>query len=282
MGQHDRLRGRPRSGSLQREYVLNRRKWILVVSFWVVQALTAYIGCAFLWRSVENVNGPQGQLIPAVPWREFAAILTNAEYLMWCGVFAVAVPILQVLFVLPVRKPRVGAGHAPAWLSAAVGGLCIAGMIVAAWFAASEVWDQYVFSIKIRSTTYLLIVFISLSWLVGTVLIYAFCRGPRREDVLSRMAARIFLGTVVEIAAIIPLDALVRKRETCHCWAGTYFALLICGAVGAIVFGPAVFLPILVRRRKRLYMGRCQVCGYDMSATPKADACPECGSGWKG
>lgn len=269
---------------------MNRRKWTLVACFWVVQALTAYVGCAFLWRSVEGVDGPNGVLIPAVSGPAFASILTNAEYLMWCGAFAVAVPILQLLFLLPVRKPRVASGggwfgsggHAPAWLSAAVGGLCIAGMIVAAWFAASEVWDQYVFDIPRYASRSILIAFITVSWLAGTALILAFCRGPRREDVLSRLAARILLGTIVEIAAIIPLDALVRKRETCHCWAGTYFALLICGAVGAVVFGPAVFLPVLVRRRKRFYQGRCQVCGYDMSATPKADRCSECGSGWKG
>jgi hypothetical protein len=272
---------------------MNRRKWILVACFWVVQALTAYIGCAFLWCSVQNVNGPQGNLIPAVSWESFTSILTNSEYLLWCGAFAVGVPILQLLFLIPVRKPRVASGggwfgggwfggHAPAWLSAAVGGLCIAGLIVAACFAASEVWDQYVFAINIRASTPVLVAFGSISWLVGTALILAFCRGPRREDVLARLAARIFLGTIVEIAAIIPLDALVRKRETCHCWAGTYFALLICGAVGAVVFGPAVFLPVLVRRRKRFYQGRCQVCGYDMSATPNADACPECGSGWRG
>ncbi len=249
--------------------------------FWVVQALTAYVGCAFLWRSVENVNGPKGELVPAVAWSEFTSILTNREYVAWCVAFAAAVPVLQVLFVLPVRKPRVGASHGPAWLSAGVAGLCIAGMGIAALWAAHAVCYEYVFEIDLPSSRFLLGVFISVSWLAGTALILAFCRGPSREDVLSRLAARIFLGTIVEIAAIIPLDALVRKRETCHCWAGTYFALLICGSVGAIIFGPAVFLPVLIRRRRRLYQGRCQVCGYDMSATPKADTCPECGSGWR-
>lgn len=262
---------------------MNRRKWILVSCFWVVQALTAYVGCAFLWRSVENVDGPKGELIPSVSWDEFVRILSDTEFAGWWGAFAVAVPVLQVLFLLPVRKPRVGGSHGPVWLSAAVGGLCIAGLIIAAWSAATEVWDQYVFQVPSAgaSSTRLLLTFGSISWLAGTALILAFCRGPSRESTLSRLAARIFLGTVVEIAAIIPLDALVRKRETCHCMAGTYIALLICGAVGAVIFGPAVFLPVLIRRRKRLYMGRCQVCGYDMSATLKAQACPECGSGWR-
>jgi rubrerythrin len=52
-------------------------------------------------------------------------------------------------------------------------------------------------------------------------------------------------------------------------------------SVGIVALGPAVLLPILSRRRKRWYAGRCDACGYDMTGTPSADRCPECGAGWR-
>lgn len=262
--------------------MMTRTKWLLVVAFWIAQGLTAYLACAFLWVSSGGVT-PKDQ-VPVVEWSDLLRTLRDPEYVIWCAAFALAVPILQVVFVLPVRSPRAPKdpdhGFAPAWLSAIVGGFIVAGMALAAFLAAHEVLDEFVVSLPGFSVPVSL-VFLGVSWVAGTLLIASFCRGPSREDVLSRTAARLFLGTIVEVAAIIPLDALVRKRETCHCWAGTYFALLICGAVGAVAFGPAVFLPLLAKRRKRLYNNRCQVCGYDMSGSRTHPRCPECGSGWR-
>jgi len=259
---------------------MTRSKWILVTFFWIFQALTAMVICAFLWGSVGKVDGPSGVVMPVVSWQSFTNTLAMPEFIGWMIAFAMLVPILQVMFLLPVYKPRYGAGHAQAWLSMAVGGIVIGGMLVAAVFAAREVWDEFVFQLPGFSKTFIY-VGVGVSWLFGTALLVAFSRGPSREDMLSRLAAKLFVGTIVEVAAIIPLDALVRKKETCHCWAGTYVALLICGAMGAVVFGPAIFLPLLVKRRKRYYEGKCQICGYDMSGNIRAGCCSECGAGWR-
>jgi hypothetical protein len=117
-------------------------------------------------------------------------------------------------------------------------------------------------------------------WLVGTPLIAAFVRAGPRESRLQRLAARLFLGTVVEAVAIIPLDVMVRRKTSCYCGEGTFWSLTFCGSVGVLMLGPAVFL-LLGRRRKRWLSGRCEVCEYDMSGCMDAERCPECGAGWR-
>jgi hypothetical protein len=127
-------------------------------------------------------------------------------------------------------------------------------------------------------------------WTIATPLLIAFCRrrldrGSAWEQVVRTIAARLFLGTIIEVAAVMPLDVLVRKKQSCYCWAGTFFALTICGSIGILLLGPLVLLPALARRRKRWYGGHCDCCGYDLTGLlPRAatlDRCPECGAGWK-
>src|SRR5262249_35833512 len=120
-----------------------------------------------------------------------------------------------------------------------------------------------------------------LAWGIATPLLIAFCRRGPRESLLARVAAMIFTGTIVEAAAIIPLDVMVRRRTDCYCFAGTLWALILCGSLGVFARGRAIFLPLLARRRKRWYDGRCEVCGYDMRGTMTAERCPECGTGWR-
>ncbi len=118
-------------------------------------------------------------------------------------------------------------------------------------------------------------------WCVGTPLLVAFMKRGPRETQLSRIASTIFLGTIIEAVAIIPLDVMVRRRTNCYCAEGTYWALGFCGSAGLLFLGPAIYLLPLGRRRKRLSEGRCEACGYDMRGKPDADRCPECGAGWR-
>lgn len=122
---------------------------------------------------------------------------------------------------------------------------------------------------------------LALSWAAFTPLLIAFCRRRPRDTAVSRMASLLFMGTIIEVAAIIPLDVMVRRKSDCYCGEGTFVALLICSVVGFFSLGPAIFLAPAMRRRKRRLSGRCEICGYDMSGVPDVDRCPECGAGWR-
>lgn len=98
---------------------------------------------------------------------------------------------------------------------------------------------------------------------------------------MARVASVLFLGTAVETAAVLPLDVVVRRRSTCYCGESTFWSLVILGAVGFFALGPVLYLMPFQKRRRRWLGGRCEVCGYDMRSTPRAERCPECGSGWR-
>ncbi|GJQ30090.1 MAG: hypothetical protein HBSAPP03_19740 [Phycisphaerae bacterium] len=190
---------------------------------------------------------------------------------------------LHVVFLMPIRKPGAGGSRRPLWWSLAAAGLMIgllaAGAVLAVGHAVFSLTDGEIPGDKVIWWGTLGV--LAGGWLVATPLLIAFTRRGRPEGVVQRVAARLFVGTLVEAAAIIPLDVLVRRKEDCVCATGTYMALSLCGAVGLFVLGPAVLLPLLAKRRRRWYAGHCEVCGYDMTRTPTLDRCPECGSGWK-
>ncbi len=196
---------------------------------------------------------------------------------------AVLFVALHVLFLWPIRKPGSAGTPRSLWMSLTVAGLLIGVLVAGAAIAAAHTMytltDE---SIPSDNVVWWGTLGVGLAgWFVATPLLIAFTKRGRPESVVQRLAARLFVGTIIEAAAIIPLDALVRRKEDCVCATGTYLALTLCGGVGLFVLGPAVLLPILARRRKRWYAGHCEVCGYDMSRTKSLDRCPECGSGWK-
>lgn len=58
--------------------------------------------------------------------------------------------------------------------------------------------------------------------------------------------------------------------------------------VGWVVGWPLTLLPLVIalplfaslaRTRRKIRNGRCPACGYDLSATPTIERCPECGGG---
>ncbi len=122
-------------------------------------------------------------------------------------------------------------------------------------------------------------------WIVAAPLVMAFMRkGPSTllvEFRLARLAQRLFIGTAIEALAILPIDVMVRRRTSCYCSEGTFWSLILMGTAGLLALGPMAFLLPLGRRRQRLVDGCCPACGYDMTATPKAERCPECGVGWR-
>lgn len=259
-----------------------RRKLVIMAEYWALQTLVVYLGCAYLFRNAEKVDPEKHIAWPHVSWSEWVETMMAGDYLLWTAGATGAMVLVQAAFLWPVRKPTTKEVAGPSvFISLAAAGLMVAGLATAAVTAACQFLDNYSSWKVMRGAEVVGLGVLGMSWVGSTFLIMAFCKRGTRETTLQRLASRLLLGTIVEIAAIIPLDALVRKRESCYCWAGTYFALLACGGVGLVVLGPAVFLPLVIRRRKRWYAGRCEACGYDMSANLRAERCPECGVGWK-
>lgn len=259
-------------------------RWYAIAGFWILQSLLILviwpIVFIFSWRGdwsfvadfIENFGD-----------RDFWAIALPS---------VVVITLAQTVFVWPVRRPGLRASGVSARLSLIVAGLCSVLLAVALFMALREIpWliEQYVAQSPRKSSQSAVpaplsmpfFVTIAIGWIIVTPLLFAFVRGPLRERRLGRLAAILFTGTIVEVAAIIPIDVLVRKKSSCYCEQGSFWALTICGGVGTVFLGPAIWLPLLAKRRKRWYAGHCDACGYDMRGCMNAERCPECGCGWK-
>jgi hypothetical protein len=241
-----------------------RRKWWLVTLFWLAQAAGVFLGWPLFGGGTTQ--------------------LTEPTWFVSAGVTIVLLTGAQFAFLLPVRRPMFSRDRrTPLYLSLAIAAAFFSLLVVAILMTIADVfWLITNRSIATdRAFNIGIVVSIGLSWLVATPLLIAFSRKRRPESVLSRLAVVLFGGTVVESIAIIPIDVMVRRKTDCYCDQGTFLALTATAAVGLFALGPALLLPFVARRRARCYQGRCFVCGYDMSGTPSAERCPECGAGWR-
>ena len=256
-------------------------KWSALGLYWIVQALVVFV-IATLWRSqgdTVKAETPAGRF----DIDEILGVATDPQYVFDVAGVLVVASVLQGLFLLPVRRPSAAAARGSSlWVSLAIAGALIALMVGAVVLAVADAaWLVLGDDVYDRPWSIIWMVVMGVSWLVFTPLLIRFCRARPRETLLSRLASRVFLGTIIEAAAIIPLDVMIRRKTDCYCGQGTFAALSICGAVGLFIAGPAVFLPILSKRRRRWHHGRCEVCAYDMTGCIDAERCPECGTGWR-
>ncbi len=279
------------------DWLTRTPKWMLLGGFWTAQGIVLYFAQALLYASQSTLDTSENQTQELIPdgffgtWptlENYLDLLANTEFVLFMLGTIAALTIAQMVFLLPVRRPGLAGEHGRSikrslyTAGAAIGLLLLASIMGIAGFL-DDVHD-------INLTTYIdfpgdpyttfggIILF---GWLIATPILIRFSKPGRKEDVLARLSKKLFIGTIIEIALLIPLDVMVRRKTSCYCWAGTYWALTICGFIGIFALGPAVFLPILSKRRKTWYSGHCGVCAYDMSGTPDALRCPECGTGWK-
>lgn len=288
---------------MKRDWLTRTPKWLLLAGFWLAQAIVLYLLQALLYVTQAEVNGlllvrdADGNLTGQTTsrllgkWpslREYLDLATLPEFTLWMLGGIVVLTAAQALFVMPVRRPGVSGerGKGLRW-SLCVAGLAIAALVLAAVMSVAGVMDEYDIADESAidwipgSPWTLMAVVVLAGWAVATPLLVAFVRAGRKETVLARVSRRLLIGTVIETALLIPLDVMVRRKTNCYCWAGTYWGLTLCGAIGVFALGPAVFLPVLARRRTTWYGGHCGVCGYDMAGDMKAARCPECGTGWR-
>jgi hypothetical protein len=265
---------------------------MLLAGFWLAQGAALYLIQALLYVSQSEVDGipdDDGRTLMLGAWpsgEDYLDMLVNGEFALSMCIVLVVITLAQMLFVLPVRRPGVTMGKGKGLKrSLATAGFVIGVLGLALVMTIEEALDALAnmqFSPDVPGGQYTIAgVVVAIGWLVSTPLLFRFAKPGRRERVLSRLSRKLFVGTIVEVTLLIPLDVMIRKRTDCYCWSGSYWALTLCGFVGVFALGPAIFLPLLAKRRMTWYGGHCGVCGYDMGGNLGASRCPECGSGWK-
>lgn len=282
------------------DWITRSPKWMLLGAFWIVQGIVLYLVQVFLYQSQSSagMTTTSNEVIMIAPkgffgeWpslEDYLDLLTNAKVAMTMAITIAVLTIAQMIFLLPVRRPGLMGtrGHSVK-RSIYTAGLIIGGLVLAVVMTVFEYLhrvhdvDLFAFALSPTGKHYMMMaIVVLLGWAIATPLMFKFTKPGRKEDVLARLSKKLFIGTIIEIALLIPLDVMVRRKTSCYCWAGSYWALTLCGFIGVFALGPAVFLPILSKRRKTWYSGHCGVCGYDMVGMLEAPRCPECGTGWR-
>lgn len=286
----------------QSDWITRTPKWVLLTLFWLLQGATLFFLQAFIYRSQADIDvdpDTQGRFFGMFPdgmWgsipdrTQIISLITDTEFIYSMLIAIALLTIAQMIFLLPVRQPGLASSHGRSIRKS----ITIAGLVIGILFFAFimgiggflqdvhelNVEPDFIKDLPGQSYTAIAII-IGFAWLVATPILIRFAKPGPKETVLARLAKKLFIGTIIEITLLIPLDVMVRRKASCYCWAGTYWALTICGFVGIFALGPAVFLPILSKRRKTWYSGHCGVCGYDMIGMLDAPRCPECGTGWR-
>jgi len=258
-------------------------KWTMLGMWWLLQGLGIWIVTAVMSWQASSVDGPSGFTWGLRHWNTFLDQFIHADVLISVATLSVSIAVLQFVIMLPVRKPEMREGGRSLILTLTLAAGMIAALLVAAGFAITSLGEILLkermhYSLARWST----ITGAAIAWAASGYALWVWVRHAKRpaHDTVSILAERIFKGTVIEIVAILPIDCMVRRKTDCYCGEGTFWSLIVAGVVGTIALGPMVWLPLIAKRRKEWYGGHCRVCGYDMTATPQAERCPECGTGW--
>lgn len=259
-------------------------KWSVMAMWWGIQALLIWMATAVMSWQTYSVDGPNGFAMGLRKWNTLPGQLIRQDVLVSSIILGVSIALVQWFVLLPVRRPEMGEGGKSLKVTIVLAGGMIGALLVAAGFAITSLFELLLkqrlpFEIGRIST----IASAAVAWIGAGTALWIWVRRARDllPNVLSRLMERLFKGTVIEVAAILPIDYMVRRKSDCYCGEGTFWALIVAGVVGTIAFGPMVWLPLIAKRRREWYGGHCRACGYDMQATPGALRCPECGTGWK-
>lgn len=276
-------------------------KWRIIGTFWGVQAAVVFVLLLlWLWQA-GTVDGKQGFPLGKLEelWELLEVVQSRGMWILW-GLVCLVLMLLQGVLLLPVRRPRARLSRGmPVLLSVGASALCAGLLVVGIVYgvAASLIELHQLtaevneYGLEFEDVLLILGAVLVLGWVAAAPLLWVFCSrrlraGATHEMALHAVASRVFLGTAIEAAAIMPLDIMIRRRTECYCVTGSFAALTVCLGVGLIVLGPMVLLPFIAARRARWRNKRCDACGYDLSdlLTPRRtiERCPECGSGWRG
>ena len=251
-----------------------KRRWL--VRWWIAQGAAVWLGVPLIPLAAGEVPADLGDFL-----RPYA----DPNYVLVMAGIALTLAFLQWLYLRPVRAPQPGKRPVRLVWSMLLGGLAVSVLLCALLLAvlgvANDILRIRPYVVEDDAAWWTLVGVLVLNWVLATPLLLAFAsRSHSAEDHLRRVATVLFAGTLIELLAVIPLDVLARRHESCWCFRATVLSIGVALAVGLILVGPAVFLVLLARRRRRWPMGKCAACGADVGEDLRIARCPACGSGW--
>lgn len=255
-------------------------RWRLAIGYWAALfVLATFVTAAWAAMSSE-VDGPNGDYFGFSGLADTFRIVTDPSFILFMVVMMGVFIGLQVLMLLPVQYPKTKKRGKPVWLAIGAASLLAATLVVAFFAAIIGVLGEYdlVDSVPIDSWWGLAGV-VAVHWTLMFPLMAAFVRREQGESLTRRLSMMLFVGSIVDVAAMIPLDVMIRRKTNCYSWSTSMYSLGAAAAIGVLAMGPAVWLPISCRRRRRWFETRCAACGYDM--TGGGTQCPECGTAFQ-
>jgi hypothetical protein len=214
--------------------------------------------------------------------------LTTPDFIGPAWLVAVLATAAQVAFLLPAVRGRPVQASRPRslYISLVIVAAIAAGLTVALGLALTELgatiaggWgrgrDMFDSGLALSAAGFALLA----SWGFWSLVLLIFTRDVWPDRTLGRIVRWLLGGTIVELAIVIPIDVIVRRRTDCYCASGTFFSLIL--AVSALLWlaGPGALLAATRYRRALRRRAWCGRCGHAKGPSP-GEKCPECGTIW--
>ena len=263
--------------------MLKRRTTLLLIGFPFYVLLLSFLS-TLLWLLVFS---------PIEGWAEWGTEFVDrfpwVDELEWwlLGVLpGLLIAITQYLFIVPVLDVRVRMTRdGRPLLRSLIGAAFVAALgMTALLLALSDVvWlvqrgEAREYEAYWSLTTVVLTV-LACSWLIWTPLLAIFSRRRPHRTTPGRLVGLLLGGTIAEMVVIIPVDVLVRYRNSCYCATASFHATWLATLALLWLTGPGIVLAVTSKRRRAWLEHHCASCGYAKGPSP-GSACPECGYAW--
>lgn len=194
---------------------------------------------------------------------------------------------LQYGFLAPVERPVISNGkgkHPFIWISSIVAGLICGALLCGLFFLFGDILHLVGLLTSNTAANAVLILgllIMLVSWGFSTYFISGFlAKGPLHQR-LGKVSGTLFIGSVADVIASIPIVALINKKHSCICESFSFMTMIAGTALGFFLTGPGILLLLLRRRSRAANHLICTVCGHDRRHDLNRDQCGGCGSGWK-
>ena len=265
--------------------MLKRRTVLLLIGFPFYVLLLSFLS-SLLWMLVfhplEGWAEWGREFVDAFPW------VDEPGWWILGVVPGLLIATTQCLFLVPVLDVRVRVGRdsrplLPSLLGAAfVGALGMTALILALTDVVGLLRNNEAKEYEGHwSLFWIILSVLACSWLIWTPVLAIFSRRRPHRTTPGRLVGLLLGGTIIEMVVIIPVDLLVRSRNSCYCSTASFHGTWL--AVLALLWlaGPGIVLAVTSKRRRAWLAHHCTNCGYAKGPSP-GPKCPECGYAWVG